>query len=303
MEVMRVPPYPLTTTWTLPLANYEYVVYVEDLVDHSVEETNISSDANSKLMYELPLSKVQFDRKFLIRFYDTEHEHILYEENLDIIRPYVDPTTLGTTASEIAEYKQLELVARSIIDTEITDGFYNSKHIVQKVGDGSDYMSIWEDANKVLKVYENNILVYDVDNSSINQYNFALTLDNSAVIKTRTDLYNRIEQGVIHLRPAYGDLASVGSSAWVDFPRGVDYIFVLDVGYRTVPPDIEYATTLLIEDLKCGKLDYYKRYVESYNTDQFKLQFNKQLFEGTGNLIVDKILQKYKVNIPKPGAI
>lgn len=303
MEVMRVPPYPLTTTWDLPIANYEYIVYVEDLVDHSIEETNISSDSNGKLIYELPLTQVQFDRKFLIRFYDTEHEHILYEENLDVIRPYINPSKLGTTASEIAEYKQLELVARSIIDTQITDGFYNNKHIVQKVGEGSDYISIWEDVNKVLKVYENNILVYDIDNPSINQYNFAVTLDNSAIIKTQSDSYNRLEQGVINLIPAYGDLAMVGSNRSVDFPRGYDYIFVLDVGYKTIPADIEYATSVLIEDLKCGKLDYYKRYVESYNTDQFRLQFNKKLFDGTGNLIVDKIIDKYMVNIPKPGAI
>ena len=71
MEVLRVPPYPLITTWSLPIGNYEYVVYIEDLVDHSVEKTNITSNANSKLVYELPLTKVQFDRDFLIRFYDT----------------------------------------------------------------------------------------------------------------------------------------------------------------------------------------------------------------------------------------
>ena len=303
MEIMRVPPYPLTTYWTLPLANYEYIVYVEDLVDHSIEESHIFSDSNSQLIYEIPLVKVQFDRKFLIRFYDTEHEHILYEDNLDIIRPYVNPSKLGTTASEIAEYQELELVARSILDTQIADGFYNAKHIVQKIGDGSDYMSVWEPANRVLKVYENNILVYDIDNPSINQYKFGITFDNSAIIKETTDVFNRVEQGVINLRPAYGDLALVGSARSVDFPRGFDYVFVLDVGYRAVPRDIEYATTLLIEDLKCGKLDYYKRYVESYDTDQFKLQFNKGLFDGTGNLIVDKIIEKYKVNIPKPGVI
>ena len=303
MEVMRVPPYPLTTTWNLPIASYEYVVYVEDLVDHSVEETNISSDENGILIYEIPLLKVQFDRKFLIRFYDTEHEHILYEENLDIIRPYVDPSSLGSTASEIKEYKMLEMVARSIIDTQIQDGFYNSKHIVQKTGDGSDYMSIWEDLNKVLRVYENNILVYDIDTPQNNIYNFSVTLDNSAIIKTFNGEYNRVEQGAIGLAPAYGDLALVGSHRTVDFPRGYDYIFILDIGYKTVPADVEYATTLLIEDLKCGKLDYYKRYVNSYSTDQYRLQFDKRLFEGTGNLIVDKILDKYMITIPKPGVI
>lgn len=303
MEVMRVPPYPLTTTWDLPIANYEYIVYIEDLVDHSIEETNIFSDENKKLVYEIPLSKVQYDRKFLIRFYDTEHEHILYEENLDIIRPYVNPESLGTTASEIAEYQTLEMIARSIIDTQIQDGFYNSKHIVQKIGEGSDYMSIWEDLNRVLKVYENNVLVYDIETPESNIYNFAVTLDNSAIIKTTNESFNRIEQGVINLQPAYGDLANVGSNRGVDFPRGFDYLFVLDVGYKTVPRDVEYATTMLIEDLKCGKLDYYKRYVDSYSTDQYRLQFDKKLFDGTGNLIVDKILDKYTITIPKPGVI
>ena len=101
MEVLRVPPYPITTTWTLPIANYTYIQYVEDLVDHSVEEIEVTSDANGVVEYILPLSKVQFDRKFLIKFYDSEHEHTLYEENLDVIRPYTDPSKLGTTASEI----------------------------------------------------------------------------------------------------------------------------------------------------------------------------------------------------------
>ena len=71
MEVMRVPPYPLTTVWDLPIPNYEYIVYVEDLVDHSIEETNIFSDADGKLTYVLPLAQVQFDRSFFIKFYEN----------------------------------------------------------------------------------------------------------------------------------------------------------------------------------------------------------------------------------------
>jgi hypothetical protein len=303
MEVLRVPPYPLTTTWTLPIPNYEYIVYVEDLVDHSVEETNIFSDANGKLIYTLPLAKVQYDRKFLIKFYDTEHEHTLYEENLDIVRPYLDPSKLGTTASEIAEYKTLEMVARSLIDTVIIDGFYNSKHIVQKVADGSDYFSIWEDVNKVLKVYENNVLIYDVDQPGLTEFEFKVTFDNSAVERVIAERFNRSEQGAQQYPRAYGDLGYSAGSIAVGFPKGWDYTFVLDIGYKAVPPDVEYATKLLIEDLKCGKLDYYTRYVSSYNSDQFKIQFDKKIFEGTGNMIVDKILDKYTVTIPKPGLI
>jgi hypothetical protein len=303
MEVLRVPPYPLTTTWTLPIPNYEYVVYVEDLVDHSVTETNIFSDANGKLVYEIPLAQVQYDRKFFIKFYDTEHIHTLYEENLDIVRPYADPNKLGTTASEIEEYKVLEMVARSLIDTVIVNGFYNSKHIVQRNGDGSDYFAIWEDINKVLKVYENNVLIYDVDTPETNVFEFRPTFDNSAVERVIDGQYNRLEQGTQQYPKDFGDLANIFGTSAVGFPKGWDYTFVLDIGYRALPPDVEYATKLLIEDLKCGKLDYYTRYVTSYNSDQYRIQFDKKIFEGTGNMIVDKILDKYVVTIAKPGLI
>jgi hypothetical protein len=304
MQVLRVPPYPLTTTWTLPNASYEYVVYVEDLVDHSVEETTMFSDANGKLVYELPQSKIQFDRKFLIRFYDTAHENILYEENLDVVRPYVNPYTYGgSTTSEIAEYERLELYARAIIDSHITDGFYNEKHIVQGVGQGTDYYSIWEPLNKVLKVYENNVLVYDIDTPESNLIEYRLTLDKSAIERVITDTYNRVEQGLMSTLPAYGDLGHYGPERYVDFPKGYDYSFVLDVGYKTVPADVELATKLLMEDIQCGKLDYYSKYVSAYNTDQFRVQFDKRMLEGTGNQIVDKILDKYSITITKPGIL
>ena len=303
MEVLRVPPYPITTTWKLPIADYTYIQYVEDLVDHSVTETEVTSDANGVVEYILPLDKVQYDRKFFIKFYDAEHEHTLYEENLDVVRPYLNPLKLASTASEIAEYKTLEMVARSIIDTQIVDGFYNAKHIVQGVGNGTDYFPIWEDFNRVLKVYENNVLVYDIDTPETNLIEYRITTDNSAIQRVITEEYNRLEQGGLIFPPAFGDLGHVGKGRSVDFPRGFDYTFVLDVGYKAVPPDVEYATNLLIEDLKCGKLEYYKRYINAYNTDQFRIQFDKKMFEGTGNFIVDKILDKYSVTIAKPGII
>lgn len=299
---MRVPPYPITTTWTLPIANYDYIQYVEDLVDHSVVETEVTSDANGIVEYILPLDKVQFDRKFYIKFYDAEHEHVLYEENLDIIRPYVNANKVGTTASEIAEYRMQELLARAIIDTIIANGFYNYKRVIQAVGQGTDYFPLWYDTNKILKVYENNVLVYDVETPETNEYEYIITLDNSAVQRAIIDPYNRAEQAVPNFPVARGDLGYYGYQS-VAFPAGYDYTFIVDSGYKTVPSDVEIATQALIEDIKCGKLDYYKRYVTSYNTDQFRIQFDKSVLSGTGNMLVDKILDKYANTILKPGII
>lgn len=302
MDILRVPTYPKVTTWDVPEASANYTIYVEDLVDHAIVSSNVVSNSSSQVTYSFAQSELLLDRKFLFQILD-EDENIVVEDNVDIIRPYVNPNSLGSTASEVAEYKQLEMVARSIIDTIVADGFYNSKQVVEGVGQGSDYFSIWKDFNKVLKVYENNILVYDFETPDDNEYIWNSTADNSGIKRYVADEYNRVEQGAIVLPPAYGDLGSVGTGRVVDFPRGYDYIFILDAGYKTVPADVEYATTLLIEDLKCGKLDYYKRYVTSYNTDQYKIEFDKRVLEGTGNMIVDKILDKYLKNIIRPGVI
>jgi hypothetical protein len=302
MEVLRVPPYPITTAWNLPDSNYDYVVYVEDLVDHSIETSTIASDENGKVEYTLPASKIQFDRSFLIRFYDSEQEHIIYESNLDVVRPYVDPSSLGTTASEFNKYKQYELVARSIIDTYTGDGFYNHKSIYQVDGNGADYMPVWRDANRVLKVYENNVLIYDIDTPSNNLFNFRVTLDNSAIVKEFVGDQNTIISAQAMLPIGRGDWV-YDARNYGTFIKGYDYLFVLDEGFRAVPPDIEAATRMLIDDLDCGKLDYYKRYITSYNTDQFRIQFDKSMLNGTGNVVVDRILDKYIRSITKIGVL
>lgn len=302
MEILRVPPYPITTTWNLPDANYDYVLYVEDLVDHSYEESEITSDANGVVTYELPVSKVQFDRQFLIRFYDNEKEHVIYESNLDIIRPYTNPADLGTTATEIAEFKKWELIARSLIDTYTGIGFYNHKSILQVIGNGLDYMPVWRDANRVLKVYQNNVLIFDIDTPTENAFEYKVTLDNSAIVKVFTGQTDIISTTQPNLPISRGDYI-YDSRNYGTFTKSSDYLFVLDEGYRAIPADIQYATEMLIDDLKCGKLDYYKRYVTGYNTDQFRIQFDKKSLEGTGNVIVDKILDKYMKSITKVGVL
>jgi hypothetical protein len=302
MDILRVPTYPKVTTWDVPVRQENYTIYVEDLVDHVMTSSNVVSNSNSKVSYTFNHSELLTDRNFLFQVLD-ENDNIVVEDTVSIYRPYVNPNLMASTASEIKEYQELEMVARSIIDTIVTDGFYNVKKIVQGVGQGSDYFSMWEKFNKILKVYENNVLVYDFETPEDNLYVFNSTGDNSGVQRVVNSEYNRVEQGSIVMPPAYGDLGSVGSGRVVDFPRGYDYIFVLDSGYKTVPTDVEYATKLLIDDLKCGKLDYYKRYVTAYNTDQYEIKFDKSILDGTGNMIVDKILDKYLKNIIRPSVI
>ena len=307
MEILRVPPYEtIVVNFVVPTGYSNVNIYarVTDMADLSVQIIDfLSSSTGDDLEISLP---GRYDNNYRVEFFKivSGTEVLIYEEFYELIRPYVDPNTLGTTASEVAEYKILELVARSMIDTFCPEGFYNKKITVVGTGNGSDYFSLWEKVYRVFKVYENNVLVYDISNPELGDYQYTITPDKTAIQRVRADVLelNRYESTAQNLPVASGDLGYYGYEG-ISFPSGYDYTFVVDHGYLNVPEDVEYAAKLLIEDLKCGKLDYYKRYVTAYNTDQFRIQFDKAMLGGTGNFLVDKILDKYVKTIVKPGII
>jgi hypothetical protein len=307
MEILRLAPYnDIVVKYTVPsgYSNVNIYARVTDMTDLSVRNLEfLSSDTGDNLQISLP---GRYDNNYRVEFFKivSEIEVSIYEEFYELIRPYVDPNTLGTTASEIAEYTTLELVARSMIDTFVPEGFYNKKITIVGTGNGSDYFSLWEKVYRVFKVYENNVLVYDRSNPDLYEYQYVITSDKTAIQRVAEGVLdlNRYESTAQNLPVASGDLGYYGYDG-IAFPSGYDYTFVVDHGYLRVPEDVEYAAKLLIEDLKCGKLDYYKRYVTSYNTDQFRIQFDKAMLGGTGNFLVDKILDKYVKTIVKPGVI
>lgn len=379
MEILRVPPYPITTTWDVPEANTEYDIYVEDLVDHSYELTTQTSNADSQIEYVLPRVKVQFDRDFLFRIQDTITSEVIVDSNLTVYRPYVDPNMLGSTPEEVEKYKRLEIAARKIMDSYVGDGFYNHKLVIQQVGQGTDYFPVWHETSRILRVYENGVLVFngednaniahsvtaDADYTYFNtgvdhglavgdkvivsgftpaeyngyhtvatitdsntfgieliaggtvtvfgsvqkywEYTYKPTLDNSAIYRYSTIEgpnveYNRLEYNPTRTPRALGDLGFYGRSGQgVAFPKGYDYIFVLDAGYKAIPPEIELAAGYLIQDLENGSNEYWSRFITQYKTDQFDVKFDPKFLGGTGNLIVDKILDGYKSASIKPG--
>lgn len=291
MEILRVPPYNTQGMIDVdPSTEYEYTV--EDMVDSSVTSGVATSNINGKLIIPLPS---QYDGEYKVTVGDIE-------EYFTVVRPYVDPTTKGTTASEIAAYAKQEELARAIIDSVIQEGFYYKKKIIETTGLGSDYLPLWVDAKKILSVHENNVLVYDSTNASAYALNYEITKDNSAITVSYNGAFNRAESAPNILPAAYSDLVDL-QFRYRGFVKTFDYRLTLAVGYNRVPSDIVRATEILIDEIACGKLDYYTRYVNAYDTDQFKLKFDGRVFEGTGNIIVDKILSKYAKSITTVGVL
>ena len=293
MEILRIPSNQIEAKLvvTSPTTEYEYTIV--DLADSSSVAGTVTSDSDSEVTVPLP------------SIYDGSYSVTVDAQEflIDVVRPYVDPSTKGDSASEINEYRKHEELARAIIDSVIDEGFYYKKKVIETTGLGSDYIPLWINAVKVLKLYENNVLMYDSENADQYPTAYEVTKDKTAIVESYPDRINRLEGAQLVLPASGSDLLDIKYS-YRGFPRTFDYRILVSEGYQRIPSDIVRATELLVEDIACGKLDYYQRYVKSYNTDQFKIQFDdSRVFEGTGNILVDKILSKYAKSIRKIGVL
>lgn len=316
MDILRKPPYPLIIRYDGLDNLSEYTVVIEDatrLTDPLLSQ-EVVSDNTGEIEVELEGDFVSYDDSYSLKVLDAFGD-IVIEDNLNIFRPYVDPSTLGSTLAEVATATYNEKLARAIIDS-ITGGFYFQIDWIETTGEGTDYIPIWDRVYRIVKAYENSVLDYDVNQTpaALGEYNYLVTKDKSSIIKdpvTPYDGINRLE-GAPQKPPLVGLSDAISPFETDDsgftftfkpgssFPKGVDYLFVVEKGYKVVPQDIKDATLMLINDIDCGKLDYYKRYITSYSTDQFKIQMDKSVIDGTGNILVDKILDKYITAVKKP---
>jgi hypothetical protein len=326
MIVLRLPPYPIEVKYDVPEPNTDYVFYIENEDDTVFGSNTITSNSNSQLTYTLDGDFTKYDNDYNVTIYESVNDEpgdLVVEDILTVIRPYVNPKTLGTTASEIASATYNERIARAIIDSVVGSRFTFEKKIFETVGQGTDYMSVWDSVYKVNQAYENGKLVFDssLDEPALDGYNYVVTKDKTAIVKVPTDAYssdsfNRAERKPLTYREGASDSFYAYApyenfdNMWINtrnqavaFPEGHDYIFVYEVGYKVIPNDIREATLMLIDDIGCGKIDHYKSYVLEYETDQFKLKYNPSKFTGTGNILVDIIIDKYKTNILTPGIL
>lgn len=307
MEILRVDT--ATTPFNLGTQKFQFPVVVDgyastavrinvtDLFDSTLvmDAVQATTTSASKVTISVPL---KYDADYKVQVYNTHAAvaaaNLIFEDVYEVRRPYVDPNTKGTTATEIAAYATDEQLARAIIDSIVEGGFYYTKKNINAVGNGSDFISVWDNIKAINAVYENNVLV--------TSKTFELTTDGSAITQTYTGELNRSESAPVLLPASSSDYTEL-IYGYTGFPREYDYRINADVGYINVPSDIKRATELLIEDISCGRLDYYKRYIGAYNTDQFRIQFDKAVFQGTGNILVDKILEKYEKPVTRPGVL
>jgi hypothetical protein len=207
--------------------------------------------------------------------------------NIDVVRPYCNTDNVAA-ALDITDGSELdyERIARYIIDSQ-TQGFPFVRKEKEIVGNGSDYLPVDEKIYKIYKVYQNGYLLFD-STSQTNEVNFLISKDGTSIISIDPEVpENKINYKQVW-RERYLD---------ADFNEGSEYIIDGDFGWKVIPQDVQEASELLIQDMKNNTLQYVNRYIESFDNDDYKIKFAKGALTNTGNVIVDKILEKYRNRI------
>jgi hypothetical protein len=65
-------------------------------------------------------------------------------------------------------------------------------------------------------------------------------------------------------------------------------------GYHDVPGDVKQAARLLAADFACDESLWRDRYMDSVRAGNWRFEVNELSFQGTGNVVVDQILAKYR---------
>jgi hypothetical protein len=285
MEVLRINGSVPTVSFSDLVPSGVYTIEYSDLLTDETFSASASANGSGDITFTLDNKYISYDGNLEARVLDTYDEEVIVT-NIDVLRPYCDIYSLATELNKtVAQIKEMERIARYIVDSETFGGFKFVKKQKEVVGMGSDYLVIDEKIYKLYKLYENLELVYDVD-AATNDQEFEISKDKTSIVLTQTET-NRVNYNRVW-RDRYLD---------VDFADGFEYLVDADFGWKVIPQDIQEATRLLVSDISSDNMRYVNKYIESFDNDDFKIKFAKNFNASTGNLVVDRILQKYKNNI------
>lgn len=322
MDIKRVPPFPLSISVDGLSASTDYVVCIMNSYAEDLTEIAVTSDLNGGISTPIPDYYARYDADYRLEIYEDLGSQVrgdlVYVDTLSIYRPYIDVTSMLSAPAEIVEAEEYEAVVRAIIDSH-TDGFAFKRSMLELTGNGSDFLPVMHRITKVVRVYENNVLVYDAENNDPNWSNiteYSLSRDRTSIVENVSGEINKYQSKPFAGRQVGSDSFTTADypyeaptkvfpeTNWASFPDGWDYTVVIEHGYPVIPQDIQKAAKMLYSDLKCGNIQYRNSYVKEYESvNQFKIKIDERSMNGTGNILVDNILSNYPKMITGIGVI
>lgn len=261
--------------------------------------TLVDSDYPGEYTYNLPSSATSVDRVLKVVWSYTINSRLNQEtEYVYVSTPYATPDEISAELGfssrpedpNYFSYEKIvgaERVARMMIDNYLGFSIGKSQGSVVAYGSGADVLLLPSRMISVSLLKENDETVIDSSNN-YNVFGFNVEL-------TETSYGLRI------IPPNPGD--DIDEQEEFDytglrkgrFRDGYRYEVSGVVGWNYVPMEIKQSTFLLVNDLLCSDSIWRTRYVKKINSGQMSVELSGKAHFGTGNAIVDDILQKFRM--------
>ncbi len=259
----------------------------------------IDTDYPGDYEFIIPSQFVQYDRVLKVEWsYSIDGSTITEDDFIYVVTPYstVDEIVaeLGfSMRPEDANYfsydkiRSAARVARMMINTELGFAIEKTMKNVTAYGGGADVLILPEKIISINSVSENDELVID-NSEDYNIFGFDVEI-------TETGYAIRV------VPPNPGD--DIDEQEEFDytgltqgrFRDGYRYEITGVFGWNYVPVEVKQCMYLLINDLLCNDSLWRTKYVKKINSGQMSVELSSQSFNGTGNALVDSILQKFKM--------
>ena len=282
-------------------ADGNVLVSIKDADDGTIllsSASAVNDPPTGQYSYEITPDLTQLNRVVQITWTYTLGGKSTYQNQFaQIVTPYatvsdlVDYYRIGAKPSEInyqseSDILMAEQIARTMINNYTNLDFgkrYGSQEIF---GSGSDALEMVERMLYIDKVYENTTLV--IDNTTNPIYNiFGFTVEI-----TPTGKAVRIINDFADVR--YDNQVDPTVLYYGKFRQNARYTIVGEIGYNYVPQDIKLCSMLLVGDLLSNDAAWRTKYLNKVSLAEVSFELSKGAFNGTGNVIVDGILDQYR---------
>ena len=299
IEYLRADNAPLTLSYSA--SSYATNVYFEayDLDTNEFIQGGRGTTTGSAV-YSVTLNSdsTSYDRNLKIEFITTSPSGAFGEtQYISLVRPYatinrivqiadIDVTTLGSATASAGKLQRLERRARFNINSFLGFNFYKEKRTMTVYGNNTDVLTLPNSIYRIDSIYEDDILIFERDNSEY-QLDYPIEIGPSS---NRIKIVNTSEKDKEILEFPKFSIFYYDGIFKKDYAQKIDGVW----GWDYVPSEIEEATALLVNDYLCNDFNIRNKNISQLSNDSYDIKYGADSATGTGNLLVDNLLAPYR---------
>lgn len=280
----------------------DHAPYNEEDIVYQAESTRCETDIGVYEVY-LPFTITRMPKSLLFVWeYEIDGEEVIKEHKIFVVKPYVDLSQaiyslgLGADPSD-PNYKNWDEVAaaeryaRKVIENYTGQEFYLYNDTNTVYGSGSDLLPLPYKLYELHQLYQNDILLFDIQGIDNWNYDIELTPSGYGLKVNRANMLDNTVYTANGLVPP--SLTNPSNGA---FSKDSSYIVSGVYGWPQVPDEVELAAIELMKDYFSKDKVWRNKYIKSIKTFDWSFDYNSGSSSGTGNLYADQLLSSYVIN-------